>query len=54
MVSAGAFDVITTGYGLRNVPDLGEALREMHRVLRPGGRMLALDFDKPANPAVRA
>jgi demethylmenaquinone methyltransferase / 2-methoxy-6-polyprenyl-1,4-benzoquinol methylase len=49
-----SFDVITTGYGLRNVPDLGGALREMHRVLRPGGRMLALDFDKPANPAVRA
>ena len=49
-----SFDVITTGYGLRNVPDLGGALREMCRVLRPGGRMLALDFDKPASPAVRA
>jgi ubiquinone/menaquinone biosynthesis methyltransferase len=49
-----AFDVITTGYGLRNVPDLGGALREMHRVLRPGGRMLSLDFDRPARPAVRA
>ena len=32
-----SFDVVTTGYGLRNVPDLGGALREMHRVLRPGG-----------------
>ena len=49
-----SFDVITTGYGLRNVPDLGGALREMHRVLRPGGRMLSLDFDKPTSPAVRA
>jgi demethylmenaquinone methyltransferase/2-methoxy-6-polyprenyl-1,4-benzoquinol methylase len=49
----GAFDVITTGYGLRNVPDLDGALAEMHRVLRPGGRMLALDFDKPANRMVR-
>ncbi len=50
----GSFDVITTGYGLRNVPDLGGALHEMHRVLRPGGRMLSLDFDRPASPAVRA
>ena len=48
------FDVITTGYGLRNVPDLTGALREISRVLRPGGRMLALDFDRPANPAVRS
>jgi ubiquinone/menaquinone biosynthesis methyltransferase len=48
-----AFDVITTGYGLRNVPDLRGALAEVHRVLRPGGRMLALDFDRPANAAVR-
>ena len=49
-----AFDVITTGYGLRNVPDLAGALSEIHRVLMPGGCLLALDFDKPANPAVRA
>ena len=49
-----SFDVITTGYGLRNVPDLAGALREMVRVLRPGGRMLSLDFDRPASPAVRA
>jgi demethylmenaquinone methyltransferase/2-methoxy-6-polyprenyl-1,4-benzoquinol methylase len=49
-----SFDVITTGYGLRNVPDLAGALREMVRVLRPGGRMLSLDFDRPANAAVRA
>jgi ubiquinone/menaquinone biosynthesis methyltransferase len=48
-----AFDVITTGYGLRNVPDLNGALSEMHRVLRPGGRLLALDFDRPASAAVR-
>jgi demethylmenaquinone methyltransferase/2-methoxy-6-polyprenyl-1,4-benzoquinol methylase len=49
-----SFDVITTGYGLRNVPDLGAALAEMHRVLRPGGRMLSLDFDRPASRSVRA
>ena len=49
-----AFDVVTTGYGIRNVPDIAGALREMHRVLRPGGLLLSLDFDRPASPAVRA
>ena len=49
-----SFDVVTTGYGLRNVPDLLGALTEVHRVLRAGGRLLALDFDKPGNAAVRA
>ena len=47
------FDVVTTGYGLRNVPDLHQALREIHRVLAPGGRLLSLDFNRPANAAVR-
>ena len=40
-------DVVTTGYGLRNVPDLSAALAEIHRVLRPGGRLYSLDFDRP-------
>lgn len=48
------FQVVTTGYGLRNVPDLDLALREIHRVLAPGGRMLSLDFNRPANPILRA
>jgi demethylmenaquinone methyltransferase/2-methoxy-6-polyprenyl-1,4-benzoquinol methylase len=48
------FDVVTTGYGLRNVPDLPLALREVRRVLAPGGRLLSLDFNRPANPMVRA
>lgn len=48
-----AFDLVTTGYGLRNVPDLAEALREIHRVLAPGGRLLSLDFDRPGSPLVR-
>jgi demethylmenaquinone methyltransferase/2-methoxy-6-polyprenyl-1,4-benzoquinol methylase len=41
------FSVVTVGYGLRNVPDLPAALKEIHRVLEPGGRLCALDFDKP-------
>jgi ubiquinone/menaquinone biosynthesis methyltransferase len=47
-------DVITTGYGLRNVPALPVALAEMCRVLRPGGLLCALDFDRPRWPPLRA
>jgi demethylmenaquinone methyltransferase/2-methoxy-6-polyprenyl-1,4-benzoquinol methylase len=47
------FDVVTTGYGLRNVPALDAALAEIARVLKPGGLMLSLDFNRPSNPAVR-
>jgi ubiquinone/menaquinone biosynthesis methyltransferase len=50
---AAGFDVVTTGYGLRNVPDLPQALREIHRVLAPGGRLLSLDFNRPSNAVVR-
>ena len=48
------FDLVTTGYGLRNVPDLNAAIDEIARVLRPGGRLLSLDFNRPENPIVRA
>jgi ubiquinone/menaquinone biosynthesis methyltransferase len=51
---ARSFDVITTGYGLRNVPVLPTAIAEIARVLRPGGVALSLDFDRPSNAAVRA
>jgi demethylmenaquinone methyltransferase/2-methoxy-6-polyprenyl-1,4-benzoquinol methylase len=47
------FTVVTTGYGLRNVPDLTAAIGEIHRVLVPGGRLLSLDFNRPDNRAVR-
>ncbi len=47
------FDVVTVGYGLRNVPDLAVAIDEIHRVLKPGGAALALDFNRPSNPFVR-
>jgi ubiquinone/menaquinone biosynthesis methyltransferase len=48
-----SFDVVTTGYGLRNVPDLSVAIDEIRRVLRPGGQALSLDFNRPANALVR-
>ena len=47
-------DVITTGYGLRNVPDLARALSEAHRVLADDGRLASLDFNRPDSSAVRA
>lgn len=48
------FDIVTAGYGLRNVPELVPAIDEIHRVLRPGGLFVSLDFNRPANPLVRA
>ena len=41
------FDVITIAFGLRNVTDKDQALRSMYRVLKPGGRLLVLEFSKP-------
>lgn len=45
-----SFDVITIAFGLRNVTDKDAALRSMARVLKPGGRLLVLEFSKPTNP----
>jgi demethylmenaquinone methyltransferase/2-methoxy-6-polyprenyl-1,4-benzoquinol methylase len=49
-----SFDLVTTGYGLRNVPNLALAIDEIRRVLKPGGQMLSLDFNRPSNSLVRA
>ena len=44
------FDCVTIGFGLRNVTDKDLALRSILRVLKPGGRLLVLEFSKPDNP----
>jgi demethylmenaquinone methyltransferase/2-methoxy-6-polyprenyl-1,4-benzoquinol methylase len=49
-----AFDIVTVGYGLRNLADWERGLQEMRRVARPGGRLLVLDFGKPDNAVWRA
>ena len=45
----GVFDIVTVGYGLRNLVSWERGLAEMHRVARPGARIIVLDFGKPAN-----
>jgi demethylmenaquinone methyltransferase / 2-methoxy-6-polyprenyl-1,4-benzoquinol methylase len=51
---AASFDIVTTGYGLRNVPDLPHAIEEIRRVLAPGGRAVSLDFNRPASAWIRS
>jgi|TARA_B110000467_G_scaffold23585_1_gene21056 demethylmenaquinone methyltransferase/2-methoxy-6-polyprenyl-1,4-benzoquinol methylase len=46
------FDIITIAFGLRNVTDKELALKSMLRVLKPGGRLLVLEFSKPGNPVL--
>ena len=46
----GNFDCITIAFGLRNVTDKQKALESMYRVLKPGGRLLILEFSKPVLP----
>ena len=44
-----SFDIVTVGYGLRNLADWKRGLDEMNRVARPGARLVVLDFGKPPN-----
>jgi demethylmenaquinone methyltransferase/2-methoxy-6-polyprenyl-1,4-benzoquinol methylase len=49
----GAFDAVTISFGLRNVVDVDAALREMARVVRPGGRLVVAEFSTPPNALLR-
>jgi demethylmenaquinone methyltransferase/2-methoxy-6-polyprenyl-1,4-benzoquinol methylase len=49
-----SFDVVTVGYGLRNLADVKAGLKEMRRVTKQGGRLLVLDFGKPDNALWRS
>ncbi len=48
------FDGATVGFGVRNLSNLGGGLAEFHRVLKPGRRLVVLEFTTPPNPIVRA
>jgi demethylmenaquinone methyltransferase/2-methoxy-6-polyprenyl-1,4-benzoquinol methylase len=45
-------DIVTVGWGIRNVPDIDLAHREIFRVLKPGGRFVSLDMSQPENPVL--
>ncbi|SEH81435.1 demethylmenaquinone methyltransferase / 2-methoxy-6-polyprenyl-1,4-benzoquinol methylase [Halobacillus karajensis] len=44
------FDFVTIGFGLRNVPDYKQVLKEMYRVVKPGGKVVCLETSQPTNP----
>ena len=48
------FDVVTIGFGLRNVTDKQMALEAIYRTVKPGGRLLILEFSKPTNKPLEA
>ncbi|GAA2235969.1 demethylmenaquinone methyltransferase [Rarobacter faecitabidus] len=49
-----SFDVVTMSFGLRNVADPAKALGELHRVTRPGGRIVLCEFSQPPNPLLNS
>jgi demethylmenaquinone methyltransferase/2-methoxy-6-polyprenyl-1,4-benzoquinol methylase len=52
-VADNSIDCVTIGFGLRNVTDQDAALASMYRVLRPGGRLLILEFSRPTLPGLK-
>ena len=49
----GQFDAAMVGFGIRNLTRMEKGFAEMYRVLKPGGKLMCLEFSRPANPAFR-
>jgi demethylmenaquinone methyltransferase/2-methoxy-6-polyprenyl-1,4-benzoquinol methylase len=49
----GYFDAVMVGFGIRNVTHMDQGFKEMFRVLKPGGKMMCLEFSKPTSPVFR-
>jgi len=49
-----SFDAVTVAFGVRNFQDLEKGLSEIFRVLKPGGRLVVLEFSKPSNPVIKS
>lgn len=48
-----SYDAVTISFGIRNIPDVDRCLRECYRVLKPGGRLIVLEFALPSSRIVR-
>lgn len=48
-----SFDIVTIGFGLRNVPDADQVLKEIYRVLKPDGKVGILETSQPTNPIIK-
>ncbi len=53
-IQSGCADAVSVGWGIRNVSDIDLAHREIHRILKPGGRFVSLDMAVPRNGLIRA
>jgi demethylmenaquinone methyltransferase / 2-methoxy-6-polyprenyl-1,4-benzoquinol methylase len=51
--ASGSFDAVMVGFGIRNLTNREEGLREIHRILKPGGRFVCLEFSQPTAPRFR-
>jgi demethylmenaquinone methyltransferase / 2-methoxy-6-polyprenyl-1,4-benzoquinol methylase len=53
-LESGSFNAAMVGFGIRNLTHMEEGFREMHRVLKPGGKLMCLEFSHPVTPWFRA